>query len=185
MRTVLILFLALVSAGTFAQTATTPVTQKIGYVDMAAIFNQMPQYKQVASDLKAHTAQLEAQFKAKSSELDTKYKAYQASAATMVDAVRKDKEQELTQLQENITRFQQDAQASVQKKEADLMEPLIVKIGQAIKDVAKENGFTFVINAQLGENDILLYTDEKFDVSPLVLKKMGINPAPVATTLPK
>ena len=103
-------------------------------------------------------------------------KAYQASAATMVDAVRKDKETELQQLEQNIQRFQQDAQASVQKKETDLMTPLYRKIGDAIKDVAKENGFSFIINAQIGQADILLYTDEKYDASSLVLKKMGISP---------
>jgi outer membrane protein len=175
MRTLVILLLTLVTAGAFAQApATTP--QKVGYVDMDSIFSQMPQYKQVASDLKAHTTQLEAQFKAKSTELETKYKAYQAAAATMVDAVRKDKETELSQLQENIQRFQQDAQASVQKKEADLMEPLIRKIGKAIKEVARENGFSLIINAQLGGNDVLLFTDEKYDISGLVLKKLATQP---------
>ena len=182
MRTLVILLFTLVSAGAFAQVPAQP--QKIGYVDMDSIFSQLPQYKQVASDLKAHTAQLEAQFKAKSLEFETKYKAYQASAATMVDAVRKDKESELAQLQENIQRFQQDAQSSVQKKEADLMEPLIRKIGKAIKEVAKEHGFSFIINAQLGGNDVLLFTDDKFDISGLVLKKMGVA-AGATTALPK
>ena len=175
MRTVLIVLLSLLSAGTFAQAPQTTV-QKIGYVDMDSILGQMPQHKQVLSDLKAHGAQLEAQFKAKYQEYEAKMKAYQASAATMVDAVRKDKETELQQLEQNIQRFQQDAQASVQKKETDLMTPLYRKIGDAIKDVAKENGFSFIINAQIGQADILLYTDEKYDASSLVLKKMGISP---------
>ena len=48
MRTVLILFLTLFSAGTFAQ-ATQPATQvqKIGYADWEYIFSQMPEYKQI------------------------------------------------------------------------------------------------------------------------------------------
>ncbi len=176
MRTVLILFLALLSAGTIAQTPQTGHVQKIGYVDMDSILDQMPQHKQVLSDLKAHGAQLEAQFKAKYAEYETKMKAYQASAATMVDLVRKDKETELQQLEQNIQKFQQDAQASVQKKEADLMTPLYRKIGDAIKEVAKENSFSLIINAQVGQADILLYTDERYDVSSLVLKKMGVAP---------
>jgi outer membrane protein len=181
MRTLVILVFTLLSAGAFAQTPAQP--QKIGYVDMDSIFSQLPQYKQVVSDLKAHSSQLEAQFKAKSKEFEDKYRAYQAAAATMIDAVRKDKETELQQLQENIQRFQQDAQSSVQKKEADLMEPLIRKIAKAIKEVAKENGFSFVINAQLGGNDVLLFTDEKYDISGLVLKKM--MPAPATAAQPK
>ena len=116
-----------------------------------------------------------AQLKAKGQEYETKLDYYQKNGATMLDAVRKDKESELTQLQQNIQKFQQDAQASMQKKQNDLMEPVFKKVGKAIDDVAKENGYTFIINPQLvGGGDILLYQDSKFDISVLVLKKMGI-----------
>ena len=145
MRTLITLFLALISVGAIAQT-TQPAAQKIGFADPSYIFSQMPQYKQIETEMKTHGDQLQAQAKAKYSEYETKLKTYQASAATMVDAVRRDKETELTQLQENIQKFQQDAQASLQKKEADLMAPVNGKIGNAIEQVAKENGFTFIFN---------------------------------------
>ena len=176
MRTLLIVLMTIASIGTMAQSAP-PVTQKIGFADPAYIFSQMPQYKQIENEMKTHGDQLQAQAKAKYSEYETKLKAYQAGAATMLDAVRRDKETELTQLQENIQKFQQDAQASLQKKEADLMGPINGKIGNAIEEVAKENGFSFIINPQIqGSIDILLYGDEKFDISVLVLKKMGFTP---------
>lgn len=179
MRTLLISALVMISCGVFAQT--TP--QKIGYADTEYIFSQMPQYRQIESDLKTHGQQLEAQLKAKYTEYETKRKAYEASFATMVDAVKKDKEAELVGLEQGIQKFQQEAQASLQKKQADLMEPIISKIGNAIAEVAKENGFSFIINPQLGPNsDILLYTDEKYNISDLVLKKMGITPTASAGT---
>jgi outer membrane protein len=175
MRTVLILLLTIFSAGAFAQTQT-PVVQKIGYADWDYIFSQMPEYKQIDSQLKTHGDQLQAQLKAKYSEYETKLKAYQANGATMVDAVRKDKEAELTQLQENIQKFQQDAQASLQKKQTDLMEPVFAKVGKAVEEVAKENGYSFIINPQLvGGGDVLLYNDEKYNISLLVLKKLGVT----------
>jgi outer membrane protein len=186
MRAVFILLLTLISAGTFAQTTTqpAPVVQKIGYADWDYIFSQMPEYKQIESEVKTHGDQLQNQLKAKYQEYETKLKTYQASAATMVDAVRRDKETELTQLQENIQKFQQDAQASLQKKQTDLMEPVFGKVGKAIESVAKENGYTFIINPQLvGGGDVLLYNDERFNISLLVLKKMGITPP--AAALPK
>ena len=187
MRAVFILFLTLISAGAFAQTTTqaAPVVQKIGYADWDYIFSQMPEYKQIESEVKTHGDQLQAQLKAKYTEYETKLKAYQASAATMVDAIRKDKETELTQLQENIQKFQQDAQASLQKKQTDLMEPVFGKVGKAIESVAKENGYSFIINPQLvGGGDVLLYNDEKYNISLLVLKKMGITPA-ASAVVPK
>ena len=61
------------------------------------------------------------------------------------------------------------------------MNPVFTKVGKAIEDVAKEQGYSFILNPQLiGGGDILLYSDEKYDVSDLVLKKMGITPQPAA-----
>ncbi len=176
MRTLVIVFLMFVSFGTMAQATH---NQKIGFADPAYIFSQMPQYKQIENEMKTHGDQLQAQARAKYTEYETKLKAYQQGAATMLDAVRRDKETELTQLQENIQKFQQDAQSSLQKKEADLMGPINSKIGNAIEEVAKEQGYTFILNPQIqGSIDILLYGDEKFDISAMVLKKLGVTPAP-------
>lgn len=181
MRTFFLILLGCVSMAVQAQPTTQSATQKIGYADWDYIFSQMPEYKQINSELKTHGAQLENQLKAKYQDYEAKLKAYQAGAATMVDAVRRDKETELTQLQENIQKFQQDAQTSIQTKQDQLMSPVFTKVGKAIEDVAKEQGYSFIINPQLvGGGDILLYSDEKFDISKLVLKKMGITPAPEA-----
>jgi outer membrane protein len=185
MRTALILLFAVFSAGAFAQTPP-PVVQKIGYADFDYIFSQMPEYKQIENELRTHQEQLSAQLKAKSQEFDTKLKAYQAGAATMVDAIRKDKEGELQQLQENIQKFQTDAQESLRKKQGDLMEPVYTKVSKAIEDVAKEHGYSFIIaNTIVGGGDVLLYSDNKYDVSLLVLKKFGITPTASSGTLPK
>ncbi|NOT75276.1 MAG: OmpH family outer membrane protein [Cyclobacteriaceae bacterium] len=181
MRTAFILLLTLFSSVAFAQTA-----QKIGYADWEYIFSQMPESKQIDNELKTHGTQLEAQLKAKYSEYEAKLKTYQSTAATMLDAVRKDKETELTQLQENIQKFQQDAQTSLQKKQTTLMAPIYTKVGKAIEDAAKENGYSFIFAPQMPQGgDILLYSDEKFDISLLVLKKLGITPAPSTAVTPK
>ena len=63
------------------------------------------------------------------------------------------------------------------------MEPVYKKVGKNIEEVAKENGYTFIINPQtVGGGDILLYSDENYNISNLVLKKMGVTPAPVTAT---
>jgi outer membrane protein len=184
MRTILVFFVAILAVPAWAQTQP---TQKIGYADTEYIFSQMPAFKQVDSDLKAHGTQLQTQLEQKSKELETKYKAYQAMPATTPDAIRADKERELTQLQEGIQKFQQDAQTSFENKRAKLMEPLFAQVADAISVVAKEQGYTFIINPGLmgGGGDILLYTDEKYDISAAVLKKLGVTPTAAVTTPPK
>jgi len=177
----MIVFLTLLSVGTFAQTTETP--QKFGYANFESIYAQMPESKQTENALKVHSEQLKAQLDAKYKEYQSKLDIYQKSASTMIDAVRQNSETELTQFQQNIQKFQQDAEASLQKKQGDLMQPIFAKIGKAIEDVAKENSFTYIFTAKsLSGDNILLYADEKYNVSTMVLKKMGVTPAPVVTT---
>ncbi len=111
----------------------------------------------------------------KSRELEEKYKAYQALPTTTLDAIRKDKESELAYLQENLQKFQQDAQASMQKKQSDLIGPIFEKVGKAIEQVALEQGYAYIINPQMiGGGDVLLYSNEQYNISDLVLKKLGV-----------
>jgi outer membrane protein len=99
--------------------------------------------------------------------------------ATTSEVIKADKQREIQALGENIQKFQTDAQASIQKKQLDLMQPVYTKVGKAIEDVAKEQGYSFIINPQLmGGDDVLLYSDEKYDISDSVLKKLGVTPAP-------
>ncbi|MFD2248574.1 OmpH family outer membrane protein [Pontibacter ruber] len=170
-KTLVVAFL-LISFASFAQTSDKPL--KIGYTNVEYILLQMPESKRIESELKTHSTQLESQLKNKYSEYETKLQAYEKSAATMDKVVRDDKEKELMNLNNSIQEFQRSAQASLQQKEKSLVDPVIAKIDQAIKDVAKENGYTYVIS-----NQALLAGPEDGDISPLVLKKLGVDPTKV------
>ncbi|HMJ69331.1 MAG TPA: OmpH family outer membrane protein [Cyclobacteriaceae bacterium] len=184
MRTLFSIIFSAVAFAAFAQSPA-PVTQKIGYADWDRIFSAMPEFKQIDAELKAHRAQLETQMDSKQKDLEAKYKAFQGLAATTPDAIRADKQREIEQLNESLQKFTQDAQTSLQTKQNALMEPVFTKVGKAIEETAKENGFSFIINPQLLQGgDILLYSDDKFDISPLVLKKLGVTEKPATATKP-
>ncbi len=149
---------------------------KIGYADVDYILSQMPATKAVESDLRALNTQLQNQLQTKYQEYQQKLQAYQQQAASMADAIRQEKETELSQLEQRITKLQQDAQTNIQKKQQELMQPLYEQIGNSIEEVAKANGYTYVLNGQIGGIDVVLYADEQYDISDLVLKQMGISP---------
>ncbi|MBL3654907.1 OmpH family outer membrane protein [Fulvivirga sediminis] len=171
------LFLTIIAFAFIGLATVQAQTTKIAYADVDYILSQMPEAKQVESDLKAHNTQLQNQLQAKYQEYQEKLQAYQQGASTMDAAIRQDKETELAQLEQRIQKFQQDAQNSMQKKQADLMQPLYEKVGNNIESVAKENGYTYVLNGQIAGVDVVLYADSKFDISDLVLKKMGVTPS--------
>ena len=170
-----IIFAVVLSA--FGLTASAQgVVMKMGYTNVEYILSQMPEAKQVDSEFKAYEAQLQNQLQSKGTELQTKLQEYQQGAATMTDLVRADKEAELQSLNQRFEAFQREAQSSLQKKQAELYAPLFEKIGNAVKAVRTENGYDMIFSTGVPGVDILLDADDKYDVSDLVFKKMGITP---------
>ncbi len=179
-KLVLLVVLGLVSIVSHAQTAS---AAKVGYADVDYIFNQMPESKQIESELKSLQTQLKNQIDGKYQEFQKKLQEYNANINNMIDAVKANTERELQQMQQNIEKLQQDAQVTVQNKNNALMEPVFKKVGDAIKAVAEENGYSLILSQQIGGLDVVLHADDKLDVSDLVLKKLGVTPKP-ATPAP-
>ncbi|HEX6224919.1 MAG TPA: OmpH family outer membrane protein [Chryseolinea sp.] len=174
MRSILILIL--VCAIAYCHGQSIPETQKIGHADWEYIFSKLPEYKKIESDLKVFETQLQNQVKIKRQELETKFASYRALPADTPQTIKKDKEEELAYLEQNLQRFQQDAQASMQKKQTDLITPVFTRVEKAIEEVAHENGYAYIINPLLvGGGNVLLFADAKNNVSNMVLKKLGVE----------
>jgi len=177
---------ALLIAGSFfAPSAQAQAPLKIGFTSVEYVLSQMPESKQIESDLKAYGTQLEAQIKSKQTEYQTKLEAYQKGQSTMTPVIKADKEKELTTLGQSIQEFGQSAQQSMQQKQQTLLRPVLDKIQKTIDAVADENGYTYVLNSDSGSNPVLLHGPKDGDVSDVILKKMGITPtanAPAPST---
>ncbi|RTQ53535.1 OmpH family outer membrane protein [Hymenobacter gummosus] len=178
-----------------AQTA--PATNagplKIGYTNVDYVISQMPESKQIESQLKDYSTQLKNQLDAKIADYRKKGEVYQALPATTPDAIRADKEKELQTLQNSIQEFQQSAEQSVQQRQQTLLKPVYDKLQKTIDAVSEKNGYTYVFNsdAGFGTTPILLHGPKDGDISDLVLKEMGVTPgqnnapaAKPATTTP-
>ncbi len=158
-------------------------TTKVGSADVGYIFNQMPEAKQMESDLKSLQTQLKTQIDTKYQDFQKKLADYNANLNTMIDAVRTNTERELAANASKILKsFNRMHKLPWQTKQNQLMVPIYKKVGDAIAAVAKENGYTFILSQQIGNADVILYSDDKMDVSDLVLKKLGITPKPATTT---
>ncbi|WP_229743065.1 OmpH family outer membrane protein [Hymenobacter qilianensis] len=170
---------ALAAAALIFTTSTATLAQqaslKIGYTSVDYVLSQMPESKQIESDLKAYSSQLEAQLKSKIADYQTKAEAYQKGASAMTDVVRADKEKELTGLQGSIQEFQRSADNSLQQKQQTLLKPALDKLQKTIDAVATENGYTYVLNSD-GASPVLLHGPKEGDISDMILKKMGVTP---------
>ncbi len=181
MKAKVIFLITVLAAGALSLNAQALEPLKIGYTNADYILSLLPEAKQIDAELKAYEKQLQNQIQAKYNDLQAKVTDYEQNAATYDELIRANKEEEITQLQQSIQKFSQDAEQSLANKRNQLLKPAYEKIGDAIEKTAIENGYTHIFSAGAPGFDVLLYARESDDVSNLILKKLGITP-PVAPT---
>ncbi len=146
---------------------------KFGHLNSNDLLDAMPDKSAAQKTLVDFSKQLEDQLLAMQEELEKKYNEYLEKKDNMTDLVKKSKEEELMSLQQRIQTFQTNAQQELQKKEQELLKPIIDKAKKAIEDVCKENGYTYVFDTSTGA--LLYYPKDSDDILPLVKKKLGIK----------
>jgi outer membrane protein len=144
---------------------------KFGYIDSNELIELMPGKDSVEAKLAEYQKNLERQIEDMIIEYQNKVQDYQANLATMSDIIRQTKEKEITDLEQRIQTFQQNAELDFQNKQAELYNPLIEKAKRAISEVAEENGYTYIFDAGVG---ILLYYEKGDNILPMVRAKLGL-----------
>ncbi len=170
--TKIIAVIALFIGIAFSTQAQTQAPQKIGYVNFNELLQAMPGIDSVRIALQEHQQILTDQMDQMRVEFENKYLDYQSKAAGMSDIIKQNKEQELAQLQERIDGFQQQAQLDLQNKQAEMLQPLIDEARQAVSEVAKELGYTYILNAI---EDVILFSEPTDDLMPHIKAKLGIE----------
>lgn len=152
--------------------------QKFGRVDLAAIVTAMPEYKEAETNLQAYGKDLQDQLEQIQVEFNNRYLEYEKNVATYSDSVRQLKERELTELQQRFQDFQQVAQQDMQKKEAELINPVYTKANDAVKVVSTRGGYIAVFNTagdQPASAGLAYFNAEALtDITAEVKKELGI-----------
>ena len=150
--------------------STSLFAQKIGRINSQDVVINMAEFKQAQTQIETLAKDLQAQAETIQVELNNKFQEYQKGMETMTDAVRQLKEKELNDLNTRLQEFNQIAQQELQKKEQELMEPIIKKANEAINEIAKAGGYSVIL-----ETSAMVYFDEAQvkDITPEVKAKLG------------
>lgn len=155
---------------------------KIGYINFQQLVGQTSEIKSIQTQIDQYQQQFMDILKGMQTELQTKGADYEAKRATMTDAVRSKTETELQDLNKRIQDYQGTASNQVQQKYNELTKPLIDKLKAAINQVAKEKGYTYVIDSSQTE---LIVAPDSDDMMAAVKGKLGMTGAPAATPAKK
>lgn len=147
--------------------------QKYGHINSNDILEVMPEYKQLNNTLDNKKREYSVQLQGMYKDYEQKTKEVNDYGAAMMEAVREERLKEIEMLQQGITKFQENADAEMQRLQVKLMKPLNDKYLKIVKSVAQENGYAYVFD--LASGAVVYHLESKGDVTELVKKKMGIN----------
>lgn len=145
--------------------------QKIGHIDTSKLFQEMPETKKMKTELEKMSKTYRDEITALETKLQTKLKKYDAEAKAQTPETNAKRQAEVQQDATRIQQAKQFASQELQKKEAELSNPLILKAQKAIKDVAAAKGLTYIFNSAPGGG--LIVFDKGIDIFDDVKKKLG------------
>lgn len=146
--------------------------QKIGHINSLELLSLMPEMKKAQADVKSYAETFQNQLELMQKEYKKKIEEFQAGTKSMTDAIKQVKAQEIQQLEGRIVDLNKTGEKKVQEKEQTLTAPILKKADEAIKSVAKENGFSYIVDSSSGA---LLHAESQDNILPLVKAKLGIK----------
>ncbi len=160
--------------------STSLFAQKFGRINTQEIIMAMPETKTMQTNMEAYAKELQDNIETMNVEFNTKLQDFQKNFNTMNDMAKEMKEKDLNDLQARIREFQERAQQEYQKKQNELLAPIIEKAKNAIDKISAAGGYLVVFDTSTGS---LAYFDEATltDIAPEVKKELGITDTPAAT----
>jgi outer membrane protein len=156
--------------GLFAGTTIAQTT--IAYVESDLLIQEMADYKKANIDLETYAKQLEAQLKQEQEKFQVEYQAVVDSVqrGIITPLQQQQAEARLSTKQQKLEVVSRDAQSKVLKKENELFKPINDKFNTALKAVAVENSYTYIVDKK-----VLLYFEAGVDATEKVKAKL-LNP---------
>lgn len=148
---------------------------KIGYISLDELIGVMPEAEKADGELKEYQASLAQQGQDMMKELGEKDSLFVKDSVKLSLSMREIKRNELIALYQKVQGWNQQAQDMYQQRLQEKVAPLREKAMQTVKAVAKENGYSYVLDA----NSVMVGPpgDNLLDA---VKKKLGIKDTPVA-----
>ncbi len=149
---------------------------KIGYINTDELMAMMPEAAKIQADLNEYQTNLQQQAITLQSEADKKRDQYYKDSLTFSATKKEIVVGELVKLYSRLQNYDQEAQQKANDYAQTKIAPVRKRALDAISLVAKEKGYTYVIDDAQGS---LLVMPPGDDLLPAVKTKLGIkDPAP-------
>jgi outer membrane protein len=165
----LLLAAALLFAGAAAQ-----AQQKIGYVNSAKIFKELPEAQDAQNRIDGMKKQVQDELEKRQKAFQDKLEEYQKKESIMNESAKKAAQDELVRMQREFEQLRQEKlgeNSELVKTSERLLEPLRAKVISAIERVAKDEKYNFVFD-RTETVTVLLYGDQAHDLTFKVIDRL-------------
>jgi outer membrane protein len=172
MRRLLLLLALALPAAAGAQ------TQRLGYVDSQAILQVLPEFQTARQEVDRLAAEWQAELDAMARELDAAEREF---AAREVLYTTEERQREVEAIEARRTEMAQyrrrrfGPEGDLFREEQQRMRPVQQRVLEAIEAVAQEEDYAFVFDR--GGDVVFLYARPAFNLTDLVLERLGVEPA--------
>ena len=163
-------------------TAFTTFAQKYAYENTDYILENITEYTDAQQQLDDLSVQWQKEIEAKFAEIDKLYKAFQNEAVLLPDEMKKKREDEIVKKEKDAKDLQKKrfgTDGDLYKKRIELIKPIQEKVYTAIEEIAEAENYAVIFDK--AGNATLIYSNPKYDISELVLDKLGYTYKPQNT----
>ena len=156
------IFLSMVTTG-FAQL-------KIGYIQSERIRTEYEEFTEAESQLQMEYQKVQVEYEKMILQLDSLSKDYEVKRLMALDKGESIKQQ-IMQMERSIQTYQAEKvgpQGELMKKSAQMEYEILGKVREAVKKVAIDKGFDYIMDASMG----LLYVKPQYDMTDDVLHEL-------------
>lgn len=146
---------------------------KIAHVKYQELIEAMPELDSIEKEIADINTQWKGVLSKMQDEYTAKLKEYQEKQATMSEGIRQALISEMQEIEQRIGNFQQQSYTEMQKKQQELIAPVIDKVKKAISEVGAEGNYTYIFD--LNGQTILYNSPKSADITPQVKKKLNLK----------
>lgn len=149
--------------------------QRIGYIDMEYILENIPEYQEAQKNLDAKVVRWKQKLEAQKKEIETLKNKLYTEKVLLTKELIQEKEEEIAVKEATHKKNQETyfgAKGEMFFLRQQLVKPVQDKVYNAIQTIAQKRNYDFVLDKSTS-NAVMLYTNKKFDVSEMVLKQIN------------
>ncbi|TKG95638.1 OmpH family outer membrane protein [Puteibacter caeruleilacunae] len=148
--------------------------QKYAYVDTQYILENIPAYTAAQEQLDQISKQYQKELESMRGGLEKMYKDFQAESVLLSEEMKRKREDVIISKEKEYRNLQKQyfgPEGDLYKKRESLVKPIQDDIFNTIQDIAAQGSYAVIFDKSGGMT--MIYTNPKFDISDVVLEKLG------------